>query len=152
VHVLVATDGSELAPAVALRGLSLVSPPDRVTVLTVITSVRIYVEDEEFEEPDTSVDEQERLWQAQILDAKGAIARTANVLTLARIDERIEAGDAGPTICDVARDLAVDAVVVGSPARHRRRLLHHASVVEHVVRNAPCVVLVVRTDSVSTDS
>jgi nucleotide-binding universal stress UspA family protein len=145
-HVLIATDGSELAPAVAVRGLSILSPPDRVTVLTVITSVRIYVDDEEFEGPGPGIDEQDRLWQSQIVEAKSAIARTTNELTGAHIDERIEAGDAGPTICEVARELAVDALVVGSRGRHRRGFLRRGSVAEHVVRHAPCVVLVVRED------
>jgi nucleotide-binding universal stress UspA family protein len=123
-----------------------------VTVLNVITSVRIYVDDEEFEEPGTSVDEQDRIWQSQIADAKAAIARTTNKLTPTRVDERIEAGDAGPTICDVAQELAVDAVVVGSGARHRRGLLRHGSVAEHLVRHAPCAVLVVRADGRSAGS
>jgi len=148
VHVLVATDGSELAPIVAQRGLSLLSPPDQVTVLTVITKARIYVDDEEFTEPDAPLDEQDRLWQSQINEAKAAIARTANQVTLTRVDERIEAGDAGPTICDVARELKVDTIVIGSRARHHRGPFH-SSVTEHVVRHAPCAVLVVHADSKS---
>jgi nucleotide-binding universal stress UspA family protein len=146
-HVLVATDGSEHAPVVAQRGLSLLGSADQVTLLTVITKARIYLDDEEFTEPDAPLDTQERLWQSQIDDAKAAIARTAGPLKLTRVDERIEAGDAGPTICDVARELGVDALVIGSRGRQRRGPFHHNSVTDHVVHHAPCAVLVVSNDA-----
>jgi nucleotide-binding universal stress UspA family protein len=152
IHVLVATDGAELAAAMAQRGISLLSRPDQVTVLTVITKVRIVVDDDEFEEPFLPVDEQDRQWQAQIAEAKAALARTRAVLVGARVGERIEAGDAGPTICDVARELGVDAIVVGSRPRHGLGRLRASSVTEHVVRHAPCAVLVVRADAHTVSS
>ena len=147
-HVLVATDGAKLAADLARHGISLLRPPDHVTVLTVITKARIVVDDDEFEEPLLPLDEQDGLWHQQIDEAKAALARTATALAGARVDERIEAGDAGPTICDVARELGVDTIVVGSHPRHGVGRLRPGSVATHVVRHAPCAVLVVPSDSV----
>ena len=149
-HVLVATDGAKLAADLARHGISLLRPPDHVTVLTVITKARIVVDDDEFEEPLLPLDEQDGLWHQQIDEAKAALARTATALAGARVDERIEAGDAGPTICDVARELGVDAIVVGSYPRHGLGRLRPGSVADHVVRHAPCAVLVVRAESISS--
>lgn len=149
-HVLVATDGAELAAGVAQHGVSLLRRADQVTVLTVITKVRIVVDDDEFEESLVPLDEQDRQWQAQIADAKAALARTSGVIAGVRVDERIEAGDAGPTICDVARELGVDTIVVGSHPRHGLRRFRPGSIAEHVVRHAHCAVLVVRAESVSS--
>ncbi|MGO9873127.1 MAG: universal stress protein [Acidimicrobiia bacterium] len=141
-HVLVATDRSELALNVAERGISLLSSPEHVTVLTVITSGPIVL-DEEWEESFSPLDERDRRWQAQIGDADAALERTAALFADTRVDRRIEGGDAGRTICDVARELGVDAIVVGSHTRRGLARFRLGSVSEHVVRHAPCPVLIV---------
>jgi nucleotide-binding universal stress UspA family protein len=143
VHVLVGTDGSEFAVSVARRGVALLARPDRVTVLTVITRVPTDLADDwedSFEWPD----EQDVQWQAQIAQADAALGRTAAALPGLRVEERIEGGDVAPTICEVARELGVDAIVVGSHTRGVVGRLVAGSVSEHVVRRAPCPVLVVR--------
>jgi nucleotide-binding universal stress UspA family protein len=53
-------------------------------------------------------------------------------------------GDPGPSIVDVATSEQVDMVIVGSHGRGSMGRLLIGSVSEHVVRNAPCPVLVVR--------
>ena len=142
-HVLVGTDGSEFAVSVARRGVSLLARPDQVTVLTVITRVPTDLADDwenSFEWPD----EQDVQWHAQIAQAKAALGRTAAALSGLHVEERIEGGDVAPTICEVARELGVDAIVVGSHTRGVVGRLVAGSVSEHVVRRAPCPVLVVR--------
>ena len=57
---------------------------------------------------------------------------------------RVEHGDVGPTICKVAEDEGVDLVVLGTHDRSRWSRLWFGSVSDHVVRHAPCPVLVVR--------
>ena len=141
-HVLVGTDGSDFAVSAARRGVSLLARPDQVTVLTVITRVPHDLADdweESFEWPD----DQDVQWQAQIAQADAALGRTAAALAGIRVEKRIEGGDIGRTICDVARTWC---------RRDRGRLAHAqvvgrlvtGSVSEHVVRRAPCPVLVVR--------
>jgi nucleotide-binding universal stress UspA family protein len=53
-------------------------------------------------------------------------------------------GDPGEAIVDAARSEAVDLVVVGSHGRGSMGRLLIGSVSDHVVRHAPCPVLVVR--------
>lgn len=59
-------------------------------------------------------------------------------------ERRVEHGDVGPTICQVAADEGVDLVVLGTHDRSRWSRLWFGSVSDHVVRHAPCPVLVVR--------
>jgi nucleotide-binding universal stress UspA family protein len=59
-------------------------------------------------------------------------------------DRRVEHGDVGPTICRLAEDEGVDLVVLGTHDRSRWSRLWFGSVSDHVVRHAPCPVLVVR--------
>jgi nucleotide-binding universal stress UspA family protein len=53
-------------------------------------------------------------------------------------------GEPGPSIVDAATSEQVDMVIVGSHGRGPMGRLLIGSVSEHVVRNAPCPVLVVR--------
>ena len=64
--------------------------------------------------------------------------------TASQVDKRVEIGDAATTICDVAAELGVDVIVVGSHGRKGISRLFLGSTSEHVVRHAPCPVLVVR--------
>ena len=149
-HVLVATDRSELALSMAQLGISLLRSPDHVTVLTVVTKVPIVV-DEDYEESLSPLDDQERRWQLEISEANAALEHTASAFAAARVDQRIEGGDAGKTICDVARELGVDAIVVGSHMRRGVARFRRGSVGEHVVRHAPCPVLIVRGASLESE-
>jgi nucleotide-binding universal stress UspA family protein len=143
VHVLIGTDGSPLSVSAAQRGIAILGRPDRVTLLTVLTEVpgddaggiegSVYTPAEQDEE-----------WRAEVAEANAELARTAAVLTGAHVDERIEVGQVARTICDVARQMEVDAIVVGSHTRGGLGRLFLGSVSEHVVRHAPCPVLVVR--------
>ena len=57
---------------------------------------------------------------------------------------RVEHGDVGPAICQVAEEEGADLVVLGTHDRGRWSRLWFGSVSDHVVRHAPCPVLVVR--------
>jgi len=59
-------------------------------------------------------------------------------------EARVEHGDVGPTICQVAEEEGADLVVLGTHDRSRWSRLWFGSVSDQVVRNAPCPVLVVR--------
>ena len=143
VNVLVGTDGSRLSVRAAQRGIEILGRPDHVTLLTVLTEVpgddaggiegSVY-----------SPGEQERDWRAEVAEANAELARTAAALTGGTVDERIEVGEVARTICDVAREMEVDAIVVGSHIHGGLGRLFLGSVSEHVVRHAPCPVLVVR--------
>jgi nucleotide-binding universal stress UspA family protein len=83
--------------------------------------------------------------RAQELADREAQRLVEEVASEVHADEhRVEHGDVGPTICQVAEEEAVDLVVLGTHDRGRWSRLWFGSVSEHVVRNAPCPVLVVR--------
>ena len=144
-HVLVGTDGSPLSVDAARRAMAILGSPDHVTVLHVITDVP-GVQGADFGGPAFSPDEQEQQWQAEVAETNAELARTAEVLTGAHVDNRIEVADDGvaKAICRVAVELGADAIVVGAHTRGGLGKLLLGSVSEHVVRHAPCPVLVVR--------
>lgn len=57
---------------------------------------------------------------------------------------RVEHGDPRLILCDVAKELGVDWLVVGSHGRRGFQKLVLGSVASHVVTHAPCSVLVVK--------
>jgi nucleotide-binding universal stress UspA family protein len=85
---------------------------------------------------------QERLSQESEEAARRTVEEASKLLDSA--EARVEHGDVGPTICQVAADEAVDLVVLGTHDRGRFGRLWFGSVSDHVMHEAPCSVLVVR--------
>jgi len=54
-------------------------------------------------------------------------------------------GEPGPSIIDAAQSEQVDLIVVGTHGRNRMERMVLGSVSDHVSRNAPCPVLIVRS-------
>jgi len=143
VHVLVATDGSRNSVLAASTAAQLLKTADRVTLLSVVTEIpgddaggiegSVYTEREADE-----------VWQQELAEAGAELEHTAAVLSNAAVDKRIEVGDVEATICRIAEELGVDVIVVGSHGRTGLSRLFLGSISEHVVRHAPCPVLVVR--------
>ena len=144
-RALITTDGSDLAVDAAHRAQGVLAPITEVIVLCVQTDVP---GDDAggFEGPIETPDEIKRGWAQLQSDAEAAIERTVAVLpSTASIVRRVEVGDAGATICGIAENEEVDVIVVGSHGRGLLgRIVHLGSVSEHVMRHAPCPVLVVR--------
>jgi nucleotide-binding universal stress UspA family protein len=143
-HILIGTDGSEIAVRAARRGIELLVNPDRVTILTVLTDLAD-VDTGEFGGSPYSPAEQAAFWRTYRAEANAEIEETVHALS-GSVDRRIELGSDGvaEAICAVATELGVDAIVIGSHARSGLGRLLLGSTSEHVVRHAPCPVLVVR--------
>ena len=77
--------------------------------------------------------------EKQLRDALRAIDRPG-----VKITSEVRTGRPAATIVECARDHASDLVVVGSHGRTGLAHLVMGSVAEHVVRHAPCPVLVIR--------
>jgi nucleotide-binding universal stress UspA family protein len=142
-HVLIATDGSDLSVQAARKGFSLLGRPERVTLLSVVAhmpSVEATGMDGVVYSPET----EQEIWNAELDAANEELAKTAGAVSPAQIDKRVEVGDAASTICAVAEELHVDVIVLGSHGRTGLSRLFLGSTSEHVTRHAPCPVLVVR--------
>ncbi len=143
---LVATDGSELALDAADRGAALLADETEVTVLAVLAGLPgddaggIEGSTETPAEIDADVAADQARAQA---DIDAVIARLPAPLR-ARATGRIEAGDPGPMIVWVAEHEGSDVVVVGSHGKGALKRVFLGSVSEHVMRHAPCPVVVVR--------
>jgi nucleotide-binding universal stress UspA family protein len=144
VHVLIATDGSDVSIAAARRGCALLAATEHVTLLSVMTEGDPGDDAGGIEGPVLSSSEQRAAWENELARARSELAATAASLTGVPVDEVVEVGDAADVICRVADRLGVDVVIVGSHGRGGLGRLFLGSVSEHVVRHAPCPVLVVR--------
>jgi nucleotide-binding universal stress UspA family protein len=144
--LLIGTDGSEIAHEAAARAGSLFGDVDAVTVLAVITSTP--GDDAGGIEGSTETPEEaERDIRSEEAAARAAIDAIVAALPAAwqgKVTPRIEGGDAGPMLVWVAEHEGSDVIVVGSHGHGAFKRLVLGSVSEHVVRHAPCPVLVVR--------
>jgi len=147
-HVLLPTDGSDLALAAVKRGLAVLEAPARVTLLSVVGDLAVDSGGGGIEGPIYTPEQEEELRQSQQLNAERALADAEAAVLGARpgvaIDRRIEVGDPAAMISLLAGQLRVDVVVVGSHGKGFLSRVLLGSVSEHVTRHAPCPVLVVR--------
>jgi len=144
VHVLLATDGSEPSIFAARHAFRLLTNADRVTLLSVVEDGEPGEDAGGIEGPVLTPEEEAALWQQELSEAHAELAATSGAMPDIPVDKIVEVGDAASGICQVAERLGVDVVVVGSHGRSGLARVFLGSVSEHVVRRAPCSVLVVR--------
>ena len=147
--VLVGTDGSDEAARAARAGLALLGG-SQAQAHVVVTSVV----DLPALPPagagtlgsgaPLAVQVEEATREAQRQAADEAVEATVEALAPIEAEGRVDFGPPGPVLCDLAEELGVDVVVVGSRGRGGLRRALLGSVSDHVVRHAPCPVLVVR--------
>ena len=144
-HVVIATDGSELALDAVRRASALLSEDCSYVVVGVVTgSVATTGLDVGFQVPLMP----DPMLSAECAEAAFADARAGATLVASLLGAttriRVERGEPGELICEVAAEERADLIVVGSHGKGviRRALL--GSVSYHVLHHAPCPVLVVR--------
>jgi nucleotide-binding universal stress UspA family protein len=143
-HILIATDGSDVSISAAREGLALLGPVQKVTLVSVMTEGDPGDDAGGIEGPVLSPAEQQAAWEAEVAEAHTELANTAASLHNSPVDAVVEVGDAADVICRVADRLGVDVVIVGSHGHTGLARFFLGSVSEHVVRHAPCTVLVIR--------
>jgi len=74
--------------------------------------------------------------------ATSAIDEVQRELSLGGAEVHIASGEPGAAICQLAAELSAQAIVIGSRGRGGVKRLHLGTVSDHVVRNAPCSVVV----------
>jgi len=143
--ILLCTDGSDLALGALSAGLDLIGREGRLVLVTVSTGP----------DPGSLVgsghagaemtpEEYEQGVAEATGDARAAIDGARKELGIAGAETRVLEGDPGGAICRLASDLSAGAIVIGSRGRGGIKRAFLGSVSDHVVRNAPCSVIVTR--------
>lgn len=139
---LLCTDGSDVAIEALRVSLPLLAPADRTIVVTVESPVaadsttgtgfHVTSRAELPAEVETSGDSL----------ARDHLVATVEALGLGGAELMALVGDPGPAICDLADRLPASVVVIGTSGLGRLRRAVMGSTSDHVVRHAPCPVLV----------
>ena len=149
--IIIATDGSDTAKEAASKGLALLRPVDEVLVVTVADLADPDLAQDATGHAAATMTPEEVDAQNEEAVARGQSNIEATIEALragpglpSGLETRILGGQAGPTICDLAADTEALAVVIGSSGRGGLRRAVLGSVSDHVVRHAPCPVVVTR--------
>jgi nucleotide-binding universal stress UspA family protein len=143
--ILLCTDGSELSVQALAAGMVLLDRGAHCMVVTVAdTPDETLLTGTGFAGGVVSPEQFDRDRAAAGEAAGSAIAATVSALGLAEADSRIIQGEPGPAICRLASELPAAGIVIGSRGRGGLKRAVLGSVSDHVVRHAPCPVLVTR--------
>jgi nucleotide-binding universal stress UspA family protein len=139
-RILVATDGSDDAARAADHAIAVAKAFG--ASLTIVSVVDIYL----FIDPQVSaytVDlvDKERAFLRQTVDALAAKAKQAGV---ANVETKLLEGYPRTALIDAIEQFKADLAVVGSHGRNAIQRILIGSTSEHLIRHAPCPVLVVR--------
>jgi nucleotide-binding universal stress UspA family protein len=143
--ILLCTDGSDEALGALSAGLDLLGRDHELVLVTVMDAPdEASLAGSGHAGPELTPKEyDDQLAQAR--DTAGsAIAKAQSELALVGTEVHILGGDPGEAICQLATDLSARAIVVGSRGRGRLKRALLGSVSDHVVRNAPCSVVVTK--------
>lgn len=143
--ILLCTDGSDEAGEALSAGLDLLGRDHEFVLVTVMNAPdEGSLAGSGHAGPDMSLEEYDAQVARADNTATSLLAAAQRELALEHSEVRILRGDPGPAICRLAADLSAWALVVGSRGRGvvKRALL--GSVSDHLVRNAPCSVIVTR--------
>lgn len=141
--VLLCVDGSELSLKAVVAGAALLRPGVVPVVVTVVEPADpMLVTGTGMAGGTMSPEEYDLLNAARMDEGQAVVDEAVAALGLAGAETLVLEGAAGPAVCDLAEERSAAAVVLGSRGRSgfRRALL--GSVSDHVVRNAPCPVVV----------
>jgi nucleotide-binding universal stress UspA family protein len=144
VNVLIATDGSDAAVEAARSGTALFGGDHRVTLLTVVPREEDPMEMAGgFEGPLFTPEETHEMHEHDLERGDDAIARTERAVDTDVTRDVVAAGDTGNAICEEARRIGADVIVMGDSEKGWFRRLLEGSALNHVIHHAPCPVLVV---------
>ena len=141
--VLLCTDGSDVAIEALRDSLPILAPTDRTIVLAVESPADAELTAGTGFAGRASDDLSDQIETTGDRAAKEVLDRTVAALEL---DDDVEimaiVGRPGPAICQLATALGATAIVIGSSGRSGLRRAMIGSTSDHVVRHAPCPVVV----------
>jgi nucleotide-binding universal stress UspA family protein len=143
--ILLCTDGSDAALGALSAGVNLLGRDHDFVLVTVMDAPEeASLAGSGHAGPElTHKEYHDQLAQARDT-AESAIAKARGELALQGAEAHFLGGDPGAAICQLATDLSARAIVVGSRGRGRLKRALLGSVSDHVVRNAPCSVILTR--------
>jgi nucleotide-binding universal stress UspA family protein len=146
--VLLCTDGSELAVRALAAGLRVLAPADRTVVATVTDAMdpTLLSGVSGFSGAVMTAEQFEAEASARADAAAEVLAATVAALGLDDAETTAVQGDPGQALCDLATELGATVMVAGSHGRGGLKRALLGSVSDHLVRSAPCPVVITRPD------
>ena len=145
--ILLCTDGSDQSMEALSLGLDLLGHSDELVLVTVATGPDpASLAGSGHAGPDMQPEEYDKAVEQANRSADSVIRQAQKELGLAGAQTRVLQGDPGAAICQLATELSARAIVVGSRGRGGLKRAFLGSVSDHVVRNAPCSVIVTKGD------
>lgn len=144
--VLLCTDGSEQALRALAAGLDLLGAGHEFVLVSVMDAPdEGSLAGSGHAGPELSPEEFDRqVAAAEDAASSGIRAAQRELTVLASADAHMVSGEPGPAICQLATELSARAIVIGTRGRGGLKRALLGSVSDHVVRNAPCSVIVTR--------
>jgi nucleotide-binding universal stress UspA family protein len=141
--ILLCTDGSPLARAALEAGLLVVGRDRPMLLVTVVDDPDpTLVTGTGFAGGVITPEELDARSAAAAAQAEVILTETAEALGLPHCETRTLRGDAALAICDLAEEVAAAGIVIGSRGHGGFRRAVLGSVSDHVVRHAPCPVVI----------
>lgn len=150
--VLLCTDGSELSIAALRSGCSLLAADAVIEFVTVVEDPDpMLVTGTGFAGGVMSPEEYEHDVEATRQEAEANVAATMSALGISDAPMHVVNGSPGLAICELAEQRSARAIVLGSHGRGGLKRAVLGSVSDHVVRHAPCSVLVTAAEALEDE-
>jgi nucleotide-binding universal stress UspA family protein len=146
--ILVCTDGSDMALHAARAGLALLTQHDRVIVATVVAppDETLLTGTSGFAGGVVTPEQFDDMHMLAQTEGDDVVRHAVEHLTAAGVtgaEPLVAFGDAATALCALASEFGAAAIVIGSRGRSGLKRAVLGSVSDHVVRNAPCPVVIV---------
>lgn len=146
--VLVCTDGSDASLHAARSGLAVLAPHERVVVITVVAppDEALLAGTSGFAGGVVTAEQFDEIRASAEAQGKAIVQEAAGHLTtegVTGVESLLAYGDPATALCEVAAEMNAAAIVIGSRGRSGFKRAVLGSVSDHVVRNAPCPVVIV---------
>jgi len=142
--ILLCTDGSELAERALAAGLGVVAPADRVVVAIAVepfdNSMVSGVSG--FGGGTMTPEQYDRQRQAEREAVEEVLEQTVSALGIVGAETMVIEGDAASALCQLAAELPATVMVAGTHGRGGLKRALLGSVSDHLVRNAPCPIVI----------
>jgi nucleotide-binding universal stress UspA family protein len=141
---ILCTDGSDLAHRALAAGVQVLAPAERTLLVTVLEPLdaSLVTGVSGFGAGVLSPQQYDEAADARRTAAGEILEQAVIELGLTDVEARIVEGDPGRALCDLAAEVAATVIVMGTRGRGGLRRAVLGSVSDHVVRNAPCSVLI----------